>query len=155
MEGRHLVITGRLKEIIVLSNGEKVAPANLEMAILMDGLFSQVMVVGEGHSYLTALVVLDREIYAGLAASEGLDSDPGAERLNPRLEEILIARVSDTLRAFPGHARIRRLAVVEGPWTIDDDLLTPTLKLKRSLILEHYRHDVERLYEGHGWKRSG
>ncbi|MCG6863727.1 MAG: AMP-binding protein [Chromatiaceae bacterium] len=149
MEGNHIVITGRLKDLIVLSNGEKVAPTDLEMAITLDSLFSQVLIAGEGHPYLTALAVLDPEAYALLAAREGLDSSPIAERLNPQLERILIERVGGALRTFPGHAKIPRLAVVEGPWTVDDGLLTPTLKPKRKLILEKYHRDLDRLYEGH------
>jgi long-chain acyl-CoA synthetase len=149
MEGSHIFITGRLKEVIVLSSGEKVAPADLETAIVMDGLFAQVMVLGEGRPYLTALVVLAPEAYARFAPAEGLDPDPGRERLSPGLEKILLERVGKLLQAFPGHARIRRLAVVKGPWTSDDGLLTPTLKLKRDRILEAYDQDVQRLYEGH------
>lgn len=149
IEGRHIFITGRLKDVLVLSNGEKVPPADLEMAVTMDGLFSQVLVVGEGRPYLTALAVLDPDAYAALAASEGLDPDASAERLNPRLEEILIERVENLLRTFPGYAKIPRIAVVEGPWTIDAGLVTPTLKLKRARILQHYRNDIERSYEGH------
>jgi long-chain acyl-CoA synthetase len=149
MEGGHIFITGRLKDVIVLSSGEKISPADLETAIVMDGLFAQVMVLGEGRPYLTALVVLAPEAYARLAPAEDLDPDPGREHLSPRLEKILLDRVGKLLQAFPGHARIRRLAVVKGPWTSDDGLLTPTLKLKRDRILEAYDQDVQRLYEGH------
>lgn len=149
MEGGHIIITGRIKEVIVLSNGEKVAPADLEMAIMLDSLFSQVLIVGEGRPYLAALTVLDPKTYAALAASEGLNLESDAERLSPHLEEILLGRIGKLLRAFPGHVRIRRLAVLERPWTIDDGLLTPTLKLKRPPILNQYREAIEHLYEGH------
>ena len=149
IEGRHIFITGRLKDVLVLSNGEKVPPADLEMAVTMDGLFSQVLIVGEGRPYLTALAVLDPDAYAALANSEGLNPDPSAERLTPRLEKILIERVENLLRTFPGYAKIPRIAVVEGPWTIDAGLVTPTLKLKRARIVQHFRDDIERSYEGH------
>jgi len=149
MDGSHVYITGRLKELIVLASGEKVAPAQLEMAIAMDGLFSQVLILGEGRPYPTALVVLVEDAYAELAAAKGLDPDPDAERRSTRLEAILIERIDRRLGTLPGHARIPRLAVVEGPWTIDEGLLTPTLKLIRGRILNRYREEVERLYEGH------
>jgi len=149
MEGDHIFITGRLKDIIVLSNGEKIAPTDLEMAIMLDGLFAQVLILGESRPYPAALVVLDSDSYSRLAAAEGLSADPSTERLNPRLEAMLIERVGKLLRAFPGHAKVPRLAVVERPWTIGDGLLTPTLKLKRDDILKRYRSDVEHLYEGH------
>jgi long-chain acyl-CoA synthetase len=150
MRGDHLFITGRLKEVIVLANGEKLAPAELEMAIAMDSLFSQVLVLGEGRPYPAALVVLSPDAYAELAAGKGLNPQPEKERQSSRLEKILLKRIGKLLAGFPHHARVLRLAVVEGPWTIDEGLLTPTLKLKRTRILDRYREDVDRLYEGHG-----
>ena len=149
MEGEHIVITGRNKELIVLSNGEKVAPADLEMAITLDGLFSQALIVGEGRPYLTALVVLDPDVYGAFASDAGLDREATLGDLGRRLEEILLERIGHLLQSFPGHVRIRRLAVAEEPWTVENGLLTPTLKLKREPILNQYRTGVERLYEGH------
>lgn len=145
----HVFITGRLKEIIVLSNSEKVPPADLELAIANDELISQVLVIGERRPYLTALVVVDAAAYARLAQTENLDPDPAAERLNPRLEKILLERIRARLRGFPGYAKIHRVAVAERPWTIDDGTMTPTLKLKRARILDKLKDDVTRLYEGH------
>ncbi|MEA3276967.1 MAG: long-chain fatty acid--CoA ligase [Pseudomonadota bacterium] len=149
MDNRHLFITGRLKEVLVLSNGEKVPPSDLEMAIGMDRLFSQVLLIGEGRPYLAALVVLDSENYAKLAKAEGLDPKLSVERLSPRLEEILLGRAGARLKAFPGHATLRRMGVVEEPWSIADGFMTPTMKLKRARILTRYHEDVERIYEGH------
>jgi long-chain acyl-CoA synthetase len=63
IEGRHLYITGRIKDILVLSNGEKVPPADMEIAIGFDPLFEQVLVIGEGRSYLTALLVLNADLW--------------------------------------------------------------------------------------------
>lgn len=150
MDNRHLFITGRLKEVLVLSNGRKVPPSDLEMAVGMDRLFSQVLLIGEGRPYLAALVVLDPENYRKLAQTEGLDPTLSVERLSPRLEEILLSRAGARLSAFPGHAALRRVGVVEEPWSIADGFMTPTMKLKRARILTRYREDVERLYEGHG-----
>lgn len=149
MEGKHIVVSGRLKELIVLSNGKKVAPVSLELAIAMDSLVSQVLILGEGQPYLAALVVLDPGPYAELAAVDGMDTNPSVERHNPRLEEILIKRIGEALKTFPGYAKVPRVAVVEGPWTVENGMLTPTMKPKRSLILERYREDVELLYQGH------
>lgn len=149
MDGEHIFITGRLKEVIVLSNGEKFAPADIEMAVMMDALFSQVLLIGEGRPYLSTLVVLDRDGYAKLAADEGLDPETPGERPSPRLERILVDRIGNLLQSFPGYAKIPRIAVVQGPWSIENGLMTPTMKLKRSNILTKYRETVEHIYEGH------
>jgi long-chain acyl-CoA synthetase len=143
----HVFITGRLKEIIVLANGEKVPPADMELAIAGDELISQVLVVGEGRPYLTALVVLDPDAYARFARSAGLDPDPLREDSSPRLEEMLRERISTRLAGFPGYARIHRVGVVARPWSIDDNTMTPTMKLKRSRILARLVVEVQRLYE--------
>jgi long-chain acyl-CoA synthetase len=147
-DGR-ITITGRLKEIIVMSTGEKVPPADMEAAILRDALFDQVMLIGEGRSYLSALVVLNPGHWEMLAGQHNLDRDWRHLPRDGKLEEILLERIAEQIRGFPGYARIYRVALASEPWTIENGLLTPTLKLRRQQVLEHYNAEVERLYEGH------
>jgi len=149
IEDNHVFITGRIKEIIVLANGEKVPPGDMEMAIALDSLFSQVMVIGEGKPYLAALVVLNPKEYASLAREAGLSTELADEQHSERLEKLLVTRAADRLRDFPGYAKIPRIGVVVAPWTIENGLMTPTLKLRRERILEACKGDVERLYAGH------
>jgi long-subunit acyl-CoA synthetase (AMP-forming) len=147
-EEGHVYIIGRIKEIIVLANGEKVPPGDMEQAIGMDPLFGQVLVIGEAKPYLTALVVLSPAEYQKLADTERLSS-LAAEKDGERLEQILVKRISDKLKDFPGYAKIPRVAVVDKPWTIESGMMTPTLKLKRGKILDTHSADVARLYAGH------
>jgi long-chain acyl-CoA synthetase len=149
MEDGHIFITGRLKEVIVLSSGEKVPPGDMEMAIGLDGLFDQILVVGEGRPFLTALAVLDRDRYAKLAAELDLDAADPKTRNAPGLKKVLIERIGGHLHRFPGYARIVDIAVVDEPWSIENGLMTPTMKLRRNRILERHASDVDRLYEGH------
>ena len=123
IEGGRIYITGRAKEIIVLSNGEKVPPADAEQAILLDPIFEQVMVVGEGRGHLGLLVV-----------SKQKD------------ERALCLRANDQLTAFPGYAKIHHLARSEEAWTVENGLLTPTLKLRRQKIEERYAKEIEEMY---------
>ena len=127
-----LYITGRIKDILVLGNGEKVPPVDMELAIQLDPLFEQVMVIGEGRPYLTALVVLDAE---------------EAKKAGSIDEKAVLARIAAQLKAFPGYAQVRRVAILDEKWTIDNGLLTATLKARRGPILERYRPRVEALYE--------
>ncbi len=149
MEGGHIFITGRLKEIIVLSSGEKAPPGDMEMTISLDGLFEQILVVGEGRPFLTALAVLDPDRYAKLAADLGLDAADSKTRNDPVLKKVLIECIGGHLHRFPGYARIIDIAVVDEPWSIENGLMTPTMKLRRNRILERHASDVEQLYEGH------
>jgi long-chain acyl-CoA synthetase len=145
----HIIITGRLKEIIVLATGEKVAPTELEMAISADRLFEQSMVLGEGRPYLTALLVLNQAEWSRLAATLAVDvADESILQSGP-VEEALLARIAPRLAHFPGHARIRRVHAGLEPWNVQDGLLTATLKLRRKQLLERYADAIERMYAGH------
>ncbi len=141
IEQGHVFITGRLKEIIVMANGEKVPPADMEMCISMDHLFEQVVVLGEGKPYLSALIALNEE------AAKDLQLDP--EAITLQQQEMLLERVNNQLDNFPGYAKIVNLAVVKEPWTIENGMITPTLKLKRKTIQEQHADAIRQLYEGH------
>lgn len=145
----HIHITGRLKEIIVLSNGEKIPPGDIEAAILSGSLFEQVIIVGEGKPYLSLLAVVDQEKWAAAAQARDL---PGVwpECLDtPQAKAYALTCVAQQMHAFPGYARIRRIALLADPWSVENGLLTPTLKLKRSMIVERYRKKYDALYEGY------
>ena len=69
--------------------------------------------------------------------------------LGPQVEALVLERIARQIHAFPGYAQVRRAALLTEPWSIENALLTPTLKLRREKVLEHYQAEVDRLYEGH------
>ena len=146
-ERGHIHITGRIKDILVMSNGEKVPPGDMEMAIGLDPLFEQVMVIGEGRSHLTALVVLSGEVWPGVAQHLGIDPLDVQAFHDRKVQHTLLGRIARQLHDFPSWAKIRKAHFTLEPWTIDNGLLTPTLKIKRNKVIEHYREVIERLYE--------
>ncbi len=123
IRGGSVYITGRVKDIIVLSNGEKVPPTDAEAAILRDAAFEQVMVLGEGRSKLGLLVVSKIEDTAQLCA-----------------------RANAQLHNFPGYTRICHIAHLAEPWSVENGLLTPTLKLKRNEIEKRFVREIEAMY---------
>ncbi|HYN78678.1 MAG TPA: AMP-dependent synthetase/ligase, partial [Lamprocystis sp. (in: g-proteobacteria)] len=143
----HIYITGRLKDILVLSNGEKVPPGDMEMALALDPLFEQAIVLGEGRSYLTALLVLNADLWNGLAQEHGLDPESAKSLEDPRLVKEMLKRVRLALADFPGYAKIRRATLSLEPWTVENGLLTPTLKVKRSQVVERNRSAIHQMYE--------
>ncbi|MDO9283036.1 MAG: long-chain fatty acid--CoA ligase [Methylotenera sp.] len=143
-----ITITGRIKEIIVLSNGEKVPPGDIESAILRDPLFEQVMVVGEGKAYLSVLAVVNRERWAEAVTARELSNDWPAGLERPQARAFALSRVAQQMKAFPGYAKIRKIALLHESWTIENGLLTPTLKIKRHVVLQHNIAAYEKLYEG-------
>ncbi len=149
IEADRIYITGRLKEIIVLSNGKKAPPADIEMSIAMDNLIDQVMVIGDNRPFLTALLVLNPENWQTFAESLEVDPNDPKALNDDKVHNALVEKINNRMGEFPGYMQVRRIAVCLDPWTIDNDMMTPTMKLKRNKICEHHQQDIEALYEGH------
>ena len=148
-DGGHLTIVGRIKEILVLSTGEKISPGDLELAIAVNPLFEQVMVVGEGRPYLAALVVLNRRQWESLAAEHGIDFDRAGLLEDEKVERILLSEIARKILHFPGYAQIRRVHASFAPWSAKEGLITHTLKLRRKELLARFNQEVESLFKGH------
>lgn len=148
-ENNHIRITGRLKEIIVLANGEKVPPADMESAIVLDPLVEQAMVVGEGRPYLAVLLVLNPKEWETFLRQSGFAGDPAALLENSQVKSVVVERIAKRLHHFPGYAKIRCVELQLTPWSVENGLLTPTLKLRRSKILEYFAREIAALYSGH------
>jgi long-chain acyl-CoA synthetase len=147
-ETGHVFITGRLKEIIVMSNGEKVPPIDIEAAISRDGLFEQVVLIGEGKPYLSVLTALQNEQWKELAAEKGFSAEAAALR-DERVQRELLARIAAQMKDFPGYAQVRRITATLDAWTVENGLLTPTLKLRRSRVMEKFQAELDNMYSGH------
>jgi long-chain acyl-CoA synthetase len=142
----HVYIIGRLKEILVMSTGEKVPPNDLELAITQDPLFDQALVVGEGRAHLAALVVLNPEAWR--AAASGLRLDPAEPHslAQPAVTRLVHERIATALRAFPSYARVPSVSITLEPWTIEDGLVTPSMKLKRPELERRFAATIKSLY---------
>ncbi len=144
-DGR-ITIKGRIKDILVTSTGEKVAAGDLEMAIGADPLFAQAMVLGENRPFLAVLAVLDRAQWQRAAAALQVDPRDTASLDSLQARKMLLDRVRKAVSAFPAHATPRALWATLEPWTLDNGLMTPTLKLKRPQIEERFAAQVRLLY---------
>jgi len=147
IENGFVYITGRLKEIIVLANGEKVPPSDMELAVCGDPLFEHALVLGEGRPYLSALVVLNGALWTECARAAGI-ADP-ADLRAPDSQRVLVERIGARLTRFPGYAQVRRVAATTDAWGVDNGMLTPTMKLRRTHVLRQYSAAISWLYEGH------
>jgi long-chain acyl-CoA synthetase len=148
-ETGHIYITGRIKEIIVMSNGEKVPPTDMELAVLRDPLFDQVMIFGEAHPYLVALAVVNAEAWQQFAKEVGVRADMPEALIDSRVEGRVLKRIALSLRGFPGYAHVRRVLLLQEPWAMENGLLTPTLKLKRDKVAKQFAAQIKQLYERH------
>jgi long-chain acyl-CoA synthetase len=143
-EDGHLVITGRIKEQYKLENGKYVMPMPLEEAIKLSPYVTNAMVFGANRRYDVVLVVPDAQAIAEWAAREGrtlgeLSADPAVHRL-------LTDEVKERTQGFPRYEVPRKLAVLTEDFTLENGLLTPTLKLKRQKAAERFAAVIERLY---------
>jgi long-chain acyl-CoA synthetase len=142
----HVFIPGRLKEIFVLSTGEKINPNIVEAELSRSPLFEQVAVVGERRPFLAALVVLNDAAWKRCAQDWGVSPDsPNASIVKARM----LAEIEARLTALPRHAQVRAVHLSLEPWTIDAGILTPTLKVKREVLQRQFAKEIDQLYAGH------
>ena len=153
-ENRRLYISGRIKDILVLSNGEKVPPEDLELAIALDPLFDLALVAGEQRPFLTAIVVLNPAVWEDLAAQLNLDSKDKHSLNSEILNDVLLQRIGGLLAAFPGYEQIRQVIPTLTPWGIDDGLITPPMKVRRKKVLERFHEQLEHVYQYKGRRSS-
>ena len=146
IENEMIYITGRIKDILVMSNGEKIPPVDMEEAITLDPLFSQALIIGEARSYLSALVVLNAEHWFSFAQSLGVNPQDPNTLSDSRVNKAVLDRIATALRGFPGYAKVRRVTLLLEPWTVENGLLTPTLKTKRQIVVQHLADKVEAMY---------
>lgn len=127
-----LVITDRKKDILVTAGGKNIAPQNLENELKSHRLISQVLVVGDRKPYVAALVTIDPESASGL-------SD---EQINEAVQRAVDAVNAERSR----YEQIKRFTVLPREFSLEADEMTPTLKLRRKVILDHFAHEFAELY---------
>lgn len=143
-----LRIKGRIKEIIVTSTGEKVPPVDLELALETDPLFSQAYVVGENKPFISAVTVLNPEEWKKLAAELKVSASEASLKLTS-VRTVILKRVKAAAADFPHYALPRKVLLTLKPWTIENGLLTPTLKLKRTPLAKFFKKEIDEIYEKH------
>ncbi len=141
-----LRVTGRKKELIALSTGKKVAPVPVEARLMEDPWIAQAVLVGEGRKFISALLTLRRPMVEGWARSSGLDE--AVDVLTDRPE--VIARVQEAVdRVNAGLSRteqVRRFVLLDRELSLEENELTPTMKIRRSVVLERFRDRIDDLY---------
>lgn len=142
LKGGRIFIRGRLKDMIVLSIGEKVDPIIVEAELTRDPLFKQAVVVGDRCPFLTAIVVLHADRWERFAAEHGLDPALPNHRAS---KQELLAKIMRLLAALPKYAQVRAVHLSLQPWTVEDGLLTPTLKVKRDAIQSRFAKELNEL----------
>jgi long-chain acyl-CoA synthetase len=146
-EKGNLVITGRLKEIIVTSYGKNLAPVPIELAIAGSKYVEQAVVHGDRRPYLVALVVPARLALEAYARAEGIEFKEFCELLDhPRILELYRDEISRALTGFAQYEQVRKFRLIPEPFTVENGLLTPSLKVRRPNVVAAYQEELDKLY---------
>lgn len=143
-----LVIIGRKKEMISLSSGKIAWPEQIEILFNNDRFIAQAMVLGDGKSYLTALLVPDwAEVLRSLDEIKVASAEPSVLVNDQKLIEIFSKRIEKINDQLADWEKIRKFALLADEFTQEKDELTPTLKLRRHVILDHYQKEIQSFYQ--------
>src|SRR5271165_604158 len=146
IEDGFLTITGRKKEIIITSSGKNVAPANIETALKESRWISQAIVYGDNRPYLVALITLDPEEAPALAAQLGIDSDRSSMAGDAQVRAVIGEVVDEANARFARIEQIKRFAILDRDLTQVDGELTPTLKVKRTVVYGKFADVFDSIY---------
>jgi long-chain acyl-CoA synthetase len=140
-------ITDRKKNIIVLSNGKNVAPQPIESELVRSPFISQVMVVGSERKNLAALIVPNFDALKAWASENSIETDNLSAMLQTReVQQHIQSEIRSRLTDFADFEQVRRFALLEKEFSQEDDEMTPTLKLKRNVIIEKYGDAIDGMY---------
>jgi len=145
-EDGFLHITDRKKDLIVTAGGKNVAPQNLENDLKTSKYVSQALVVGDRRPYVVALLTLDPEEVGRWASEHGFDGDLAALAGDERVRELVQGIVDDVNRDRSRYEQIKRFAIVPREFTTEEGEVTPTLKLRRRAVMEHFSAEIDALY---------
>jgi len=145
-DGGFVHITDRIKELIVTAGGKNVAPQPIENALKADRLIAQAMVIGDRRRYCSALIVPDKEVLEPWAAEAGIEGDLRALCGDPRVKAHYETIVEAIMEGFSMYERVRRFELVPDEFSQELDELTPTLKLKRRVLLTRYADVIDAIY---------
>ncbi|HET8606264.1 MAG TPA: long-chain fatty acid--CoA ligase [Gaiellaceae bacterium] len=141
-----LTITDRKKDILVTAGGKNVAPQNLENDLKTSPYVSQAIVVGDRRPYVAALVTLDADEIGRWAGSQGLARDVASLAGDARVRALVQEVVDEVNRPRSRYEQIKRFAILPRDFGAEEGELTPTLKLRRRVVQQHFAAEIEALY---------
>jgi long-chain acyl-CoA synthetase len=145
----YYTIVDRKKELIITAGGKNISPSNLESLLKAHPLIGQACVIGDNRNYLTALIVLDGQAAPAWASAHGVASSTTAElAAHPAVQDDVARAVAAVNERVSRVESIRKWTILPTEWTAESEELTPTLKLKRRVILEKYANEIAAMYAG-------
>jgi len=145
-EGK-LHMTERIKDIIKTSTGKYISPQKIELILSKGDLIEQLCVIGDNRKYLTALIVPSYEALEIIAKKMGIAYDkPNELAKNHSIKESVIKQVEDLQKELPKHERVAKITLLDEPFSIDNTMLTSSLKVRRKQVNEIYKSQITEMY---------
>ena len=140
-------ITGRIKDLIITSGGKNISPQNIEGSLMFSPYINYTAIIGDGKNYLTALIAPAFDALEPWAQEEGISFSSRAELVkNEKVRAFYDRQIEDLTREFGQVERIKKFALLDHDWSQQTGELTPTLKLKRRIIVEKYKDVIDDMY---------
>jgi long-chain acyl-CoA synthetase len=145
-EDGFISITDRKKDILVTAGGKNVAPQNIENDLKTSKYVSQALVVGDRKPYVAALVTLDEPEIRKWAEAQGIDGDVATLAHDERVRALIQEVVDDANRERSRFEQVKRFVILPRDFTMEHGEVTPTLKLRRRAVSEHFADELDALY---------
>ena len=143
----YLRITDRKKDIIITAGGKNIAPQNIENFIKLDRYIAEVVVIGDRRKYLSALIAVDDEAVSAWARKNDVSYSPETVTESPQIRDLISQRIDDFNRKLARFEGIKKFRIVPRQFTIEGGELTPTMKIKRKVVLKKYADLIDEMYE--------
>lgn len=142
-----LYITDRKKHLFVSSGGKNIAPQHIESLFLQSKYIDQIMLVGDGRMYITALIIPDMDLLQEMAKELHLSYSSIEEVVKrPEIYKFLDEEIASIQKDLPNYERVRKFTILDKPFTIEEGEMTPTMKIKRKAVELKYKEIIERMY---------
>ena len=142
----YLFITGRKKELIVLASGKNIAPVPLEACLTEEPLIEQALIIGNDRNYLTALIVLNRQLLGERLTQLGIEVPIEEMRTHKLVLDLYREVIDQRLSDAAAYEQVGKFSLLDCPFSIEREELTPTLKLRREVITGRRADLVESMY---------
>ena len=148
LEGKTLYFTERIKDLFKTANGKYVAPQMIEGLLMLDPIFEQVAVIGDGYKFISALISPNWDILKKEAHERGLNTERSTTELaqDHEIRRLLHAHIEQAQVSIANYEMIKRFTILAEPFSMENGELTPTLKIKRNVVYKHYAQAISDMY---------
>ena len=146
-EGGRLKITDRKKNILVTAGGKNIAPAPIENMLITSPIIEQVMLIGDRRKFISAVIAPDFDNLKALAEKKGIATSSNEELVsNPEVYKIMEEELDKLLKDISNYERVKKFLMIPRLLTIEDGEITPSMKIKRKVIIEKFAGQIDALY---------